>query len=379
MSRSFVFWSLALGILVSALGLRPLAFGQPGRPPVHDDGHGHADHDEADDESGSLSEPAAAKVYTPEDVARRKQVLAKVAGVDITVAKVEDYIAQQSPMLRVRYKNPDELKKLVDNMVRFELLAAEAERQGYGKNKTVVRTTKDGAVQNLLRTEVEEKVTPQSVTDEEIKASYEANADEFHRPAQRRASHILVETEAEAKTVLEEAKKADARGFIELAKKYSKDLETKLRGGDLQFFTKEPGKDEAEAKVPAAVRKAAFDLKNVGDTVAKPVPVDGGFSIVRLTGERPERNTTLADAEQPIRTKLWREKRQKALADLVEGLRGKEKPQVFADRVDMVKLDDMEKQPEGFAPNPHGGANPHGGMMQQGKGPLMQRAEGNKP
>jgi peptidyl-prolyl cis-trans isomerase C len=327
-----------------------------------------------------MAEPAAPKVYTAEDQARRAQVIAKVEGVEISVGKVEDYIGQQSPMLRSRYQDPEELKKLVENMVRFELLAAEAERQGYGKNKTVVRTTKDGAVQNLLRSEIEEKVTPKSITDEEIKAHYEANAKEFHRTAQRRASHILVETEAEAKQVLDEAKKADARGFIELAKKHSKDLETKLRGGDLQFFEKEPGKDDS--KIPAEVRKAAFDLKNVGDTSPRPVKVEGGFSIVRLTGERPERHTTLEEAEQPIRTKLWREKRQKALTDLVEGLRGKEKPQVFADRVDMVKLDDMEKQPEGFSPhgggNPHGGGSPHGGGMPQGKGPLLPKAAPEK-
>lgn len=350
-SRSTI-WSLVGVLALSAAG--SVASGQPGLPPP--DSHGYHGHDDGHDHGHGhgARAPAAPKVYSPEDVARRSQVLAKVEGVEITVGTVEDYIDQQSPMLRARYKDPDELKKLLDNMVRFELLAAEAERRGYGKNKAVVRTVKDSAVQNLVRAEVEEKVTPQSVSEDEIKAYYESHPEEFNREAQRRVSHILVETEAEAKELIAEVQKADARTFIELAKKHSKDLESKMRGGDLGFFPKVPAKTATETtQVPDAVRKVAFELKNVGDTHPRPIAVEGGFSIVRLTGERPARHTSLKEAEHPIRTKLWREKRQEAMNALVQSLREKEKPQVFAERADWVKFDDMETKPSGFAPNPH--------------------------
>jgi peptidyl-prolyl cis-trans isomerase C len=355
MLRSQKLRTLSLPVVL-ALALGSTAYAQPGRPPMPDS---HGDHDHGHDEGPA--EPAAPKVYTPEDEARRKQVVARVQGAEITIAKIEDYINTQSPMMRARYQSPEELKKLVENMVRFELLAAEAERRDYGKNKTVVRTVKDSAVQNLLRADVEEKVTPKSISDAEVKAYYEANKDEFHREAMRRASYILVDTEAEAKKLLADVQKADARAFMELAKTHSKDLETKLRGGDLGFFAKEP--QPTEPKIAAAVRKAAFDLKAVGDTSTKPIAVEGGFAIVRLTGERPERHTSQAEAEHPIRTKIWREKRQAALTSLIEGLRQKQKPEVHADKVDLVKLDDMEKQPGGFAPEPPGqpGKGPHGG------------------
>ncbi len=341
----------ALSTLVIALALASAARAQPGRPPHDDHDHGH--------DEGPMEEARPPKVFTPEDEARRKQVVAKVENAEITIGKIEDYVNQQSSPMRARYQNPEELKKLVDNMVRFELLAAEAERRDYNKNKTVVRTVKDSAVQNLLREDIEEKITPKTITEEEVKAYYDANPNEFHRAATRRVSYILVDTEAEAKQVLGEAQKADARAFMELAKKYSKDTETKLRGGDLGFFAKEP--QPTEPAIPPAIRKAAFELKAVGDTGAKPVKLDNGFAVLRYTGERPERNTSLEEAEHPIRTKLWREKRQTAMTNLIEGLRTKQKPQVFADKVDQVKLDDMDKQPGGFAPepvNPHGG-NPH--------------------
>jgi hypothetical protein len=51
------------------------------------------------------------------------------------------------------------------------------------------------------------------------------------------------------------------------------------------------------------------------------------------------------------------------MTNLIESLRAKQKPEVFADKVDLVKLDDMEKQPSGFSPEP---TNPHGGNAHRG-------------
>jgi peptidyl-prolyl cis-trans isomerase C len=301
--------------------------------------------------------PIAASVHAQDaeadaEKARRALVVAKISEVTITLGDVEDYIAKQAPMLRVRYKDPAELKKLLDNMVRFELLAAEAVKRGYDKQPSVVRTIKETTVQNLMRTEIDEKVTPRSIPAEDVKAFYDSHPEEFHRDAMRRASHILVATEQEAKQLLSEVQKLDLRGFSDLAKARSLDTDTKLRGGDLGYFTLSTTGESNAARVDEALRKAAFGLKQVGDTVRKPIKVEGGFSVVRLTGERPERHTTLLDADPSIRTRLWRERRQNAMKALVDGLRAKEKPKTFPERVDLVKLEDMDKGPSGFATTP---------------------------
>jgi hypothetical protein len=67
---------------------------------------------------------------------------------------------------------------------------------------------------------------------------------------------------------------------------------------------------------------------------------------------------SLAEADGTIRSKLWRERRQKAVAALLDKLRAKDKPKVFTERVDLVSFDDMEKRPTGFAPEPTGPARP---------------------
>jgi len=294
---------------------------------------------------------AASGSVTAEEQARRAQPVAKGSSFAITVGQLEDYIAKQPPALRTRYGTLEQRQELLNNLLRLELLANEAQRRGLDKNVAVRRTVRDNAVQALMRTEVDDKITAEAITATDIAAFYEQNPQEFHHPAQRRASQIVLASQAEADALMADAKKADLRGFGDLARKQSIDAETKLRGGDLSFFTAEPSPQDAGRKTDPAVRKAVFALKEVGDTVDKPVPVNGQFVIVRLTGERPERHVTLAEADGSVRGKLWRENRQKAVAALIDGLRARDKPKVFSERVDLVKFDDMDKRPPGFMPD----------------------------
>lgn len=286
------------------------------------------------------------------DEARRAQVVAKGKAFEITLGMLEDQINKQPAALRARYQMPEERKALLENLVRVSLLSEEAERRGLGDSSAVRQTIKDGAVQALVRTDIDEKVTAASISQEDVASYYKAHEADFHHPAERRASHISVATEQEAVALIAQAKQTDLRGFGELARKHSLDNETKLRGGDLAFFTLAPARDAGLRKVPDPIRKAVFELKAVGDIVEKPIALDGQYSVVRFTGERPERHVTLAEAEGSIRSRLWRERRQKALNGLIDKLRTKLKPQVFAQRIDQIKFDDMEKRPSGFAPDP---------------------------
>lgn len=321
----------------------------------------------------SQAEPGSAPVRPVEpeapapvsEEARRQLVVARGEGVEVTVAEVEDVLAQQGPSLRARYRDPEQLKVLVSSLVRAELLAVEAARRGYEQQAPVRYTAKDSAAQALVRAEVEDKITPQAIAADDVRAYYEGHPGEFHRTAMRRASQIVLDNGTEAAALQEEAHKADARAFAELAKARSKDAATKAQGGDLGYFAKDPAddgqlRDATQPKVPANVRSAVFALREVGDTTTKPVElapaqpaeVAAQVAIVRFTAERPERHVTLDDATLSVRAKLWRERRQKALDELYAKLRAKDKPQVFTDRIYRISFDDMEKRPAGFAPDP---------------------------
>jgi len=89
-------------------------------------------------------------------------------------------------------------------MVKFELLAREASRRGLDKDDEVVRTKKQVMIQQMMKTEFEDKVKLADITDQEIEAYYKAHPEEFNKPAQMRASQIVLKDEAKAKKILKQ-------------------------------------------------------------------------------------------------------------------------------------------------------------------------------
>src|SRR5687767_15663231 len=95
-----------------------------------------------------------------------------------------------------------------------------------------------------------------------------------------RASHILVATEDEAKKVRSEIEAAGSdrkKAFTAAARKYSKDISTKVLGGDLHYFTTQSGFDKAFSD-------EAFRLKP-GD-LSQPVKSCFCWHLILLTDRR---------------------------------------------------------------------------------------------
>ncbi|MAC26025.1 MAG: hypothetical protein CMN31_14295 [Sandaracinus sp.] len=292
--------------------------------------------------SAMVAEGAPSPARSAADEARRARVYAEVGEVTITVGDIEDAIAKQSPFLRTRYRDPRRLRELADSLVRFELLARAAEERDYDENPVVVRAVKQIAVQQLIEREFDRRITRESITDEEIQAYYDAHADEFSRPEMVRASHILLASRDDAEELLNEARDADARGFRQLAREHSIDTETKLRGGDLRYFTRDgraAGAREDDTPVDATLVEAAFGVEEVGGVAREPVRVGEHWSIVKLTGRRPAETRSLEQASEGIRLRLWREKRQNAIDTFVSELRQAHPPEMHADRMRAIRLD----------------------------------------
>ncbi len=91
------------------------------------------------------------------------------------------------------------------------------------------------------------------------------------------ARHILLDTEEEAKKVLEELKQG--ADFAELARKYSKDEDTKENGGDLGWFPKGEWEPAFDA--------VAFSLK-VGE-ISDIVRTSRGYHIIKVEGHEMNR------------------------------------------------------------------------------------------
>lgn len=284
------------------------------------------------------------------------ETLVKIGDETITVGEFADSLAEQSPYLRARYNSPERRREFLDNMVRFELLAAEAATEGYDDHPDVVRSVKQVMIQQMMREEFEDEIQLSDITDEEIRQYFESHHDEFQKPQQVRASHILVKNQAAAQRALTAvlARPADVNFFRETAQTSNEDPVTLDRFGDLRFFSR-PGEDTAPAAagtpgaaeaVPDAVREAAFSIEQIGGVHPTLVESPAGFHIIKLTGRRAALNRTLDEARRPIQNRLWRERREARVQAFIEELRSNAEIEEHLDLLGDVRI----VVPEGGSP-----------------------------
>jgi len=126
-----------------------------------------------------------------------------------------------------------------------------------------------------------------SVSEEDLRRSYQENLARYSTPEERRASHILIKTESGASADQKKAARAKAEGllaqlkqnpslFAELARKNSDDPGSAVAGGDLDFF--------GRGAMVKAFDETAFKLKK-GD-LSGIVETEFGFHIIQLTDIR---------------------------------------------------------------------------------------------
>jgi peptidyl-prolyl cis-trans isomerase C len=274
---------------------------------------------------------------TPEQAA---EVVARVGDAVITVGDVTRQINRLSPYIRRRWAAPEKRKEFLDKLIRVELLAQEAERQGLGDDPEVQRTVKQVMIRLMIKNDLEKNVLPVSVDEATLKAEYDKELDKYNRPAQVRASHIVVKTkEAAAKLIADvKAHTDDGRYFRDKAAELSLDEKTKGQGGDLGYFSKPAERRPDEPEVPAAVAEAAWKIENVNELAAEPVEVPGGFSVVKLTNKKPPLERSFESVKRLIENRLLRDKRGAALDAFVADLRKKAKVEVVDANFDKIEL-----------------------------------------
>jgi parvulin-like peptidyl-prolyl isomerase len=275
------------------------------------------------------------------DPSGNPRVFAKVGSETITVGELDRIIAARSPYARKRIQETDALRELADAQVESELFYQGAEKLGYADDPDVRRFVEQTLVKAFVRKEFEEARNPNDVSDEEIRAYYEEHPDQFRRAPMRRARHILVASKKEALEIRERLGDDPKAKFRKLAKEHSLDGETNVRGGDLLYFT-EDGKvvgRESSDTVDARLVAAAFALKDTGQ-LSDPVDMgDGKWSVLELTGIRPEQVQSLEQVSTAIRRQLWREERGAALDAMLVELRTELKPEIYPERLDAIVLD----------------------------------------
>ncbi|MET0342925.1 MAG: peptidylprolyl isomerase [Polyangiales bacterium] len=280
---------------------------------------------------------------TPDEAAAPLLV---IGDTKVTVGDFAEQLADKSPYLRARYASPERRRELLDDLVKFELLAREAAQRGLDKTDEVQRTKQQLMVQRMMKAEFEDKVKLSDITDADIEAYYTAHPDEYNKPAQVRTSEIIHKDEAKARRVLKQVldRPGDDALFRELARA-GDDAPLAERAGDRQFFSRTRDRRDDDPEVPEPVATAAFALDKIGDVHPALVKTPLGFHVVKLTGKRKELARTLEQARRPIQHRLWRERREAAIDAFVKTLRSEANVQENWALLDQVELGLPENDP----------------------------------
>jgi parvulin-like peptidyl-prolyl isomerase len=251
-------------------------------------------------------------------------VVAKVGESVIRVSDVEQEVRRRAG----RAAPIPGLDALLDDLVERRLIVDKALADGLADDPELRRSWESLLIGAYKERYLREQLRGIEVTEDEVAAQYQADADRYRRPAKARLAILslpftAVMTEEERAAVV--ARMAEGReralanepagpGFGTLAVNYSEDQVTRHRGGDAGWL------DEGVAyRWPANVVEAGFALGN-GETSQPLVAADAVY-LVRKLDERPADQIGLAQVSTQIRKDLLTAKIREAEAAFSKTLR----------------------------------------------------------
>jgi peptidyl-prolyl cis-trans isomerase C len=176
-------------------------------------------------------------------------------------------------------------------------------QQQEGELSRDARLRLDNERRAILAAEVTREILEARISDEAVRALYEDRYDGVDSDTEYRAAHVLVETEDEARAIIDEIE--GGANFAALAQEHSIGP-SGPSGGDLGWF--------GEGVMVPEFFDAVTELDEGG--ISAPVETQFGWHVIELRETRIQDRPPLEDT----RGELVSELRQQAFAEFVEGL-----------------------------------------------------------
>lgn len=265
----------------------------------------------------AAAKKAAPKAPAKAEVKPVSPVLARVGSAVITQADLEALLKSLPPQQQMQLQMmPNGREEMIKRMAESKLIAEKAKRMGLDKTEDfqllLRRTQDDLLARAYLQKEGEALQKKMGVSDEQVKAYFDAHPEKFMTPPTYDARHILVgnkpegaekaRTPEEVEARVKEVQEALAKGatFESLVEKYSDD----------------PGKLDATGKstggLYTGVRKGQFvpefeaaALKQELGKVGEPVKTQYGVHLIKVekrTEAQPQLFDTVKDQAKQAAT-----------------------------------------------------------------------------
>jgi peptidyl-prolyl cis-trans isomerase C len=228
-------------------------------------------------------------------------VVARVNGVDIKQSDIA--LAEEDVGSDMRAASPEAKREhLISYLADIIMVTQAADKKNLGDNPDFKRRLAFLRNKLLMGFGLQEE-TKAAVTDEALRQTYEEAIKSMGGQEEVHARHILVETEDEAKAILEQIK--GGADFATLAKEKSKDPGGS-DGGDLGYFTK-------DQMVPQFAEVA---FKMYPGQLSNPVKTQFGWHIIKVEDKRSKKPPEFEKVKDQIEAYVARKAQTEFIAKL---------------------------------------------------------------
>lgn len=240
-----------------------------------------------------------------------KEVLAVVAGEEITKAELDELL-KAVPREQQKYvNNPQFRNQYLEQMIAIRMFAKYGEEQKINETEEYLTILENAKRDILAQVAMSKVVSAVTVTEEETKDYYEANQKQFEKGETVSAKHILVKEEEKCASILSEIEKGE-KSFEEAARAYST-CPSSEKGGDLGEFKRGQMVPEFE--------NAAFDAE-IGKVVG-PVKTNFGYHLIKTEKKTEKCVTPFEEVKESIKRQMMQQKQADAYNKKVKELKEK--------------------------------------------------------
>jgi len=232
---------------------------------------------------------------------------AMVNGVSIPQSRID--LRVKAAAAQGQPDSPDLRKAIREDMINLEVVTQEAKKNGLDKNPDVIEQTELAKQSVLVGAYVQDYAKSHPITEDQLKQEYEKLKATLGTK-EYSVSHILVDTEDEAKAIIAQLGKKGK--FDKIAKEKSKDAGSAPKGGSLGWTV--------PSNFVPPFANAMLSLKK-GTYTKDPVQTQFGWHVIKLDDERSLKVPSFEELKPQIQQRL----QQQSIQDLITELRGKAK------------------------------------------------------
>jgi parvulin-like peptidyl-prolyl isomerase len=261
----------------------------------------------------------------------RHQILAQVGPNLITLEDFQRVLQEMPPEIRRQYTTLARKKELLADLIQFEIMVLEAQRQSLD-NTPKIQDIRKRAATKLLIQRLTQTVSPVSISDAELTRYYRKHLRIFQLPERRRIRHIsfimppnsTAETwskrHAQIQALMPKIAAASSRpkGFIEMLHQHSEDPDARKNDGDLGYSAA----THHGGNWPQVLSDAAFQIPKIGQ-IAGPIRTERGYIIIRLEDIVPPLAQPISQVRPIIQQRLLEQKRLHIYREYIKQLRQK--------------------------------------------------------